>query len=430
MNHSDQLRSFRIGPRAVAHVFVNDREVQSGVGLPACVFNWRFEGMDRTAIVPPEGAFESLTKWAQHCSELEIEPTLVLAADDDVCTSDELDQLISIGIDLVVAAPPPATSSCSDGAADSGDESVWTLARAIALPDEPVVDAYYSTTTTQPLSAWPLHSDLRFWVAYGLALTKWRRAGGYRLWECLDLYFRQRPSSETLKLAHTASRATSDPEFLDDNFVSEGLSGVQQANSVLKLPFTFDVLRHGRWESYGRLPGLDLALYRERLAVADELPWAELLRQLPSAFLKSLTSHRDELVNSNRTASAPDLMTWFDLVVVASTHPDFPVSAAATPIGAVGVSPSTWQLRVPKVPLLSDERSCVVSFEGLWALDADRPVTRLAQLAAAGPDDWPFGQIDVTVEGRACRAAPDADSAARFSLELDGHVAHCSVRPS
>jgi hypothetical protein len=143
-----------------------------------------------------------------------------------------------------------------------------------------------------------------------------------------------------------------------------------------------------------------------------------------------LTSHRDELVNANRTASAPDLMTWFDLVVVASTHPDFRVSGAATPIGAVGVSPSTWQLRVPKVPLLSDERSCVVSFEGLWALDADRPVTRLAQLAAAGPDDWPFGQIDVTVEGRACRAAPDADSAARFSLELDGHVVHCAVRPS
>ncbi len=426
MINADRLTSFRLDPKAVQAVFTRDIDSTANGRLPANLFRWTFEGLPRTEVVPEDDTTAALMKWAEQCLDLDIEPVLVLAAGETFCSEDEMADLRDTGV-TIIDVPSPDDPEARDLPDPADDE--WTVERLIALPDPGVIEAYYSTTTARPLSAWPLHSDLGFWVAYGEPLTRWARSGDFRISECSHLYFSELAKDTKLSLQRDDVRWIDDADFLGEFYSGNGQAEAEKVVSTLNLPFTFDVLRNGDWQSFGRLPGVDLVLPGE--PINEGAAVLEFIRSLPSVLVDQFARLRDELLIRRKLGALSDgERREFDVVVVASKHPDFPPSTGDDCIGTLSVGPTSWMLRLPWVPRGPHSRVCWVRFHGLIDPASGSAVRLEATVAAVGPDGWPSGPVEVTLPSGQYEAATDKGSALHISLELDQHTIDCAVRPT
>ncbi len=421
---SDRLTSFRLGPKAVQAVFTRDIDSNANRKLPASLFGWTFEGLARTEMVPAVDTTSALMKWAEQCLGLDIEPVLVIAAGETFCSEDDMADLRDTGV-TIIDVPSPDDPEARDLPAPDDDE--WTVERLVALPDPGVVEAYYSTTTTRPVSAWPLHSDLGFWVAYGEALTRWARSGDFRIGECSHLYFSELAKDTKLSLQRDDVRWIDDPEFLGEFYSANGQVQPEKVVSTLHLPFTFDVLRNGVWQSFGRLPGVDVGL--RPLSVSISAKMQEVLRSVPDLaerFAKLVKEHCNPLEEGALPGS---VRQEFDLLVIESEHRDFPLSTGEDSIGTLSVGPAAWIVSLPWVRLRDQERVCGVRFHGFVDASTGAAVTLEVTVPAAREDDFPRTTVEVVFPSGKYEKAADIRDALRIDLLLDEYTIVCAVRP-
>lgn len=267
MTAKRRVNSLRLGPRALQSIHPSIEGTSSDT-LPLDFFRWSFRGIERLAVISRDADFGLIAAWAYNCIDLELEPVIVLAQDDDVCSAEELAELISIGCSVINVGSPGAPDLHIEDA--SLPDSEWTVERIVAFPDREVVEAYYSLATTRPISVWPMCSEHEFWLAYGSALTYWVATVGSRMNELAAMYFSELPSSPVAHLAHATVRTTSDLDDIADCLPAGTAANVDELTTVLKLPFVFDVRRQGMLECYGRLPGLQVVLPASEAVVTED----------------------------------------------------------------------------------------------------------------------------------------------------------------
>lgn len=438
----DRLASFRIAPRALSAVLTRDLDPTRAGGLPPSLFNWKFEGLVRTQVIGAPLAIRELQEWVEACLSLEIEPVLVLAEDEELLDEDAIETLTDMGAS-VWDVWSPARPEDSEELNPADDD--WTVERLLALPDPGVVEAYYSTATPQPVSAWPLQGDLRFWIQYGEALTHWARSAAFRALECRDLYFKTLPSDESPEVEGAEVHALDDTEILAALHADSGVDLPKRSVSVRRLPFVYDLHRGGKWQSFGRLPGLELRLEKARAEefsdIADHV--ARIMNWLKEFFPNSLMPGQNlathfgdinrliaELSIRGPHGAPPNVApSIFDLVVIASEHDSFEVRLEA--VGRLSVGDTQWSVIIPRVPLLRNfAQACSVRIEGLIDPSTNAPAVREIVLPALEGDEYPFGTIEANIAVDGFRPASDDLLGPLITLILEGRRIDCMVRPS
>jgi hypothetical protein len=423
MIRNNRLGSFRISPSALRAVFIRDRDsVQSG-RLPPSLFNWDFGGLVRTQVLGSTAKHEELERWADACLDLEIEPVLVLAKGDEILTEEDVENLEGVGIEMLYVWSPDHPEESQE---QNPEDDEWTIERLLALPDAGVVEAYYSTATSRPVSAWPLQSDLRFWIQYGEAVTQWARSSSFRSAECGDLYYKNWPSNRSYAIPVSEVHPVDDREVLADVYSDrDPASCPQQAVSVRRLPFVYDLNCNGVWQSFGRLPGLEMQLphaqAKEPVELTNSLEfirnWLGLGRLITESAMK--------YAEASTLSAAP---VFLELVVLKSNHPSFLVSEET--VGMLSVAGAKWSFSFPQVPLLPREQAASLRLEGFIGKDTGAPPTMKITLQAIADGDYPFGCIEFCAAVNDYQPAEDENLRPLITLSLDGLQILCAVKPN
>lgn len=439
----NRLASFRIDPHAIRSIFGNEQESRQTGGLPSNAFNWRFDGLVRTEVIAAKPPATELSDWIERCAQLDIEPVLVLAAKVTVLEDELVDALIGLGATVLEVGSAYESLPPDKQAAD---DSKWNVESLISMPDKPVVEAYYSSATARPRSAWPLQGDIEFWTAYGAAIQRWTRSDNRRLHSLGNLYFERWPSILKVELRDSDVQAVTDSELLTECYSADGKSRPEKAVCARRLPFVYDLLRNGTWQSFGRLPGLELGLesaHAEQFsdlgdrAVRIMMNW--FARFQPNILMpgQNLATHFGdinrliaELSMRGPFGAPPDVApSIFDLVVIASEHDSFKVRLEA--VGRLSVEDTRWSVIIPRVPLLRNfAQACSVQIEGLIDPSTNAPAVKEIVLPAVEGDEYPFGTIEATIAVDGFRPASDDLLGPLITLILEGRRIDCMVRPS
>lgn len=382
MNTERPLESFRIGQRALGIVLPRDHGTRhTGDGavpeLPNTIFNWIYQGLKRTDLVPDGKGIDELRDWIQRCDELDIKPTLVLSPVDQICTDEELtDLLMETSVDVVWAHPNNKPSHSSDMA------DQWTQELAVALPDEAVVDAYYSQAGDCPISAWSLQSEYSFWLAYGAAIQRFSHS--YHWHECADMarYRSERPNAITIP--PKLSWISGSEDDLAKHLADANLGSAEQLSSHCRVPFVFSVRRGAEWVEYGRLPGLSMSFelpLRQEQTSADAI--AAWLRSLSKSFTDLLAAR----ITMEGSTSGGSERLGLPLTVLTSNEA---AVAKGMDFGELIMDTVHWTVLLPQWTDGLDPGVLQLEFLGFQEKASGRPVVRMAEHSVERLDHLEF----------------------------------------
>ena len=263
--------SYRVSALALKALFPERLECVSGGQLPSVAFNWSFNGIVRTEVVPqPESnLMESLTAWMDVCKLCGVRAVLIISE----CETSEFQDFCNLkGSESIMFQIVEELGGEYPDAASLGE---LTLQDKLLFPDYSIVETFLRLEYSSSHDIWALGVHEPFWVAYGKAITKW----GARISSSPVDQFRWHECFPGVELIGRSGDLGLVPKkFIDslrvDPSVGEvilgagstskrygGFFGSKEIRIYRDLPFIFDVVTSdGSVQPYGRLPGCRLDL--------------------------------------------------------------------------------------------------------------------------------------------------------------------------
>jgi hypothetical protein len=405
MRIPDYLESFRCSAAALILLLPDEVEARQGQ-MPAGAFFWRFEGLPRSAVVDPAKDFAALCSWADQCGDLGILPLLIVC-DGDALDDEQLDELDGLGVELLYATAENAAEL------DRDEPSCLPLGQRLMLPDEAVYVRYLLLSCGHSLSVWPACGSLKFWLHYGLALSKWGRVESGQRWRglLLESMFLEARRREPVQLAAGQLQRYSEGDDLTELLGSD--ARLRAVEICKAMPFLRNEYRHGLGEplQIGRIPGLDVTFDGARETAYQE-HFGHLLNELLN-YLRPRAQLNE--VGSVRTAEELGLFVVEDSAGLLQPGDE---------IGAACFEPERLLLRLPGLPL-TDPTLFRVTLDGLSV--GELPLSTAVDL---DPEQHAYlGRVDVKLSfpGGSYERATDAAQLRRVIVHANDRRIACEL---